>query len=286
MVSELISFLQKELTYIYESPELENIIFLLFEENLSWKRTDLVLRRADLIDAKTEAQFLSQLQRLKTSEPVQYVLGKTWFRGLQFIVNSHVLIPRPETEELVEWIKTDFIHDQEKKNLLDIGTGSACIPVSLKKEFPSWNISAIDFSRKALIVAKQNASMNSAEVQFIEKDFLNWSADSIANRETWDILVSNPPYIPVSDRTTIADRVKNFEPSSALFVPDHDPLLFYREIARYGNHFLREKGMIYLEINENFAEQVSMLFSHEGYPEISLRKDMRGKDRLIRIRKK
>jgi len=217
-------------------------------------------------------------QRLLKGEPVQYVLGEAWFYGLQLAVNSHVLIPRPETEELVDWIVKE---NSGKQVIMDIGTGSGCVAIALKHVLRDATVCGVDISREALAVATSNAEAVGVDVKWIECDVLT----DRSNLPPVDILVSNPPYVPESERSSLADNVVRFEPHRALFVPDADPLVFYRVMAAMALRLLPSGGKVYVEVHENMADVVSQLFDTEGMKDIVVRKDLSGKDRMIRARK-
>lgn len=211
-----------------------------------------------------------------THKPVQYVLNEAWFGGMKFFVDENVLIPRPETEELVEWIVAE---SGDKKTLLDIGTGSGCIPATLKKKLPQIAVTSIDISARALSVAEANAKTLGADVSLIQMDFLNrqqWSSLG-----SFDVIVSNPPYIALGEKDEMDKNVTDFEPHVALFVPDEDPLVFYRMIAEFGRIHLAAEGRIYMELNEALGFACTELFRGQGY-ETELRKDLQGKERMLK----
>ncbi|MBL7816471.1 MAG: peptide chain release factor N(5)-glutamine methyltransferase [Saprospiraceae bacterium] len=235
-------------------------------------------------DSETFLPFLLEdldkiKQRLLQSEPVQYVVGFAWFYGFKFKVNNNVLIPRPETEELVEWILT---HKKAQTSVLDIGTGSGCIPVTLKVKKPQWTIAAVDVSEGALITASRNAYRLNADVDFKRLDILNekeWT-----QLGTFDIIVSNPPYIPQFEKTLMAKNVLDFEPAVALFVEDENALIFYEQIADFALTHLNTEGALFFECNEFNAYEVATLLKTKGFTDIELRKDMSGKDRMIKAK--
>jgi release factor glutamine methyltransferase len=233
-------------------------------------------------------------QRLTKHEPIQYVLGYAWFAGLKLYVDPSVLIPRPETEELVNWILNDVrklneevFHpgplEADKTNelkIMDVGTGSGCIALALKKAMPVAEVWGCDVSEKALNIARRNASETNIRVDFQGVDFLELTQQRML--PTVDIIVSNPPYIPLKQQGELASNVVNHEPHQALFVPDDEPLQFYHGLARYGQARLYENGQIYAEIHENAGPDVVKLFTNAGFRDVQLRKDMQGKDRMIR----
>ena len=218
------------------------------------------------------------LTRLHSMEPIQYILGECEFYGLPFYVNPSVLIPRPETEELVDWIISD--HSGQSGNLLDIGTGSGCIAVASGKFLKSFSVSAIDISEAALAVAKKNAEKNNCHIQLIIADILK--PDNIDFNDAFDVIVSNPPYVCEREKQTMSQNVLGYEPHLALFVPENDPLLFYKAIAMFGKKRLKAGGKIYLEINETLGKECVTLLDSLGYQDILLRKDIFGRDRMIR----
>lgn len=225
--------------------------------------------------------------RLLQSEPVQYVVGFAWFYGLKFKVNNTVLIPRPETEELVEWIletvgsrQLAVGNGQYQVRILDIGTGSGCIPVTLKVKNPNLDVSAIDISEGALITASRNAYRHNVDVDFKKTDILNekdWE-----QLGQFDVIVSNPPYIPHAEKALMSDNVLAHEPHLALFVEDNDPLIFYKKIAEFAKKHLSTEGILFFECNEFNAHEVLTLLKNNGFKEAELRKDMSGSDRMIK----
>lgn len=216
-------------------------------------------------------------KRLLKAEPIQYILNEAWFYDIPFFVNKNVLIPRPETEELVNAIIRDH-RDLPPVRILDIGTGSGCIPVILKRKLPEATVTACDISPDALAVARKNAAKYQLDIQLMQLDFLeetNWT-----KLPPIDVLVSNPPYIPLADKATMHKNVLNYEPALALFVPDEDPLLFYRKIADAAGSILAPEGRIYLEVHENLAADTRQLFEAKGFL-ASIKTDMQGKQRFV-----
>lgn len=222
------------------------------------------------------------LNRLKTGEPVQYILGHTEFYGLPFKVNPSVLIPRPETEELVEWAISSVGSLQlAAGSILDIGTGSGCIAISLKKNLKDAQMSAIDISPEALKTAKENAELNKVDVNFVRDDILNPTHHSLLTTH-YSLIISNPPYVTLDDKKQMHTNVTDFEPHTALFVPKDDPLIFYRAIANFASTHLEKGGLLFFEINESYGEQTVELLSDKQFKNIELRKDMSGKLRMIK----
>ena len=238
-----------ELSSIYEMDELNSIFNLLSEDYLKIPRSKILL--ADEIDLNESNQtlFLNALERLKTHEPIQYVLGKTTFMNLEFKVNSSVLIPRPETEELVRLMLKE---DLDGKEILDIGTGSGCIAISLAKNLPNAKVTALDISEEALEVAKENARLNNVNIEFINADIFEYKSD-----KKYDVIVSNPPYVTESEKILMKQNVLNYEPEIALFVNDFEPLKYYESIINFSHNNLRDKGFLFFEINNKLEKSLS-----------------------------
>lgn len=268
-------FLQK-LDPLYGAIEAESLFSIALGELKGWKRIDLVLQPEAELSGEEIERWNGVLSQLEKHKPIQYIFGKAHFYGLDFEVNNNTLIPRPETEELVQWIIADN-EFKGKIKLLDIGTGSGCIAISLAKNLPDASVTALDVSTDALAVAKRNAQSNGAEVDFIHKDILE--ADSLP--DMYDVIVSNPPYVRHLEKAEIKDNVLQYEPHLALFVDDNDALVFYRKIALLAKDHLADSGKLYFEINQYLgAETVEMLESY-GYQEVELKKDTYGNDRMI-----
>ena len=274
--SDVVAFFSKELGDLYAPGELEAIIRICFEDILSIAKFSLAQMKKGSMSESELLKFNSVIRELKTGRPLQYVLGKADFYGMKFIVNENVLIPRPETEELVELIGREL--SGEKFDVLDIGTGSGCIAIALKKIFTGSNVWALDVSEKALEVAKQNARLNEVEINFILADLFTFKDQPST---VFDLIVSNPPYIQGSEKKTMNKNVTSFEPSLALFVSDDDALIFYRAIARFSLTHLKKEGRLYFEINELHGMQVKQLLEGSGFGRVEVRKDMSGKDRFV-----
>ncbi|MDI6050871.1 peptide chain release factor N(5)-glutamine methyltransferase [Flavobacterium sp. XS2P24] len=269
----------QELTPIYDAGEAESFFYLILEEKHQLKRIDLALH-PDLVFSEAEiVVWNSILEQLKQEIPVQYLLGKTSFYGLDFEVNENVLIPRPETEELVEWILESRKSKVESQNIriLDIGTGSGCIAISLAKNIPNAAVFAIDVSEKALATAKKNAERNAVEVTFINQNIL----ETEDLRQQFDIIVSNPPYVRNLEKEEIKKNVLDNEPHLALFVEDNDALIFYKKIAELAQKNLSENGQLYFEINQYLGKETVDLLEKMNFKNIELRKDIYGNDRMI-----
>lgn len=270
-----------QLKMLYDEREAANITDWVMEHITGKKKTDRLMDKQQILPAPQIVKLDNILQELATYKPIQYVLGEAWFAGMKFYVNEHTLIPRPETEELVDWIREESQKILDAGySILDIGTGSGCIPIALKKKLPLLSVTSIDVSKDALEVAQQNANTLQADISFLNIDFLdesNWNQLPVV-----DIIVSNPPYIKQSEQDSMAKNVLDFEPAIALFVPDEDALLFYRKIAVFGKKHLSKQGCIFLEINETLGKDVVQLYENAGYI-VELKKDLQGKDRMVKV---
>ena len=270
---------QEALKETYPSEEVQSFFHILAHHYLGYSRFQVHELGATTIPESTRTAISAATRRLRQHEPIQYIIGQTAFYGLPFTVTPATLIPRPETEELVAWILKDLeIASRKATTFLDIGTGSGCIPISVAKHAQDLKVSALDISEEALQVATQNAIYNKVAINFFETDVL--MAESLP--ETYDIIVSNPPYVRELEKMQMHANVLAHEPSIALFVSDHDPLLFYRKIAQLALHYLSEHGLLYLEINEYLSKEMCSLLKAEGFTEIELKKDIFGKDRMIK----
>ncbi len=269
--AEWLASLSAQLT-AYSQAEAENLVFWLFEEHLGLRRAELNLA---ISSATNTEPILADFQRLLTGEPIQYILGEAPFYGRSFRVTRDTLIPRNETEELVHKIIKE--NPKARLRVLDLGTGTGCIPITLALELNNPEVYGLDVSLQALEVARQNALQLGATVQFLEGDLLG----VIPNLDVFDVLVSNPPYVPVRDQGEMHANVLNFEPHLALFVPDEDPLLFYRAIGNWGQQLLKQGGKLYLEIYENLAEELVQLVQTLGYSEVQVHRDLNGKKRMV-----
>lgn len=271
------------LTAIYDEREASSIVKMLLEESFGLSFVDVCLGALDRFSDEEKESLEAKIVRLEKGEPVQYVIGYADFYGRQFAVEPGVLIPRPETEELVTWIKGESReirgNRNGKKYLLDVGCGSGCISVSLALELPEMEVSAWDLSDTALRVTKKNAKALGASVDIYMQDALN-APDS--DRDLWNVIVSNPPYICAKETEDMERNVLEHEPHEALFVPDSDPLLFYRAIAEYGTHALCRGGRLYFEINRAYGKETVDMLKMLGYSDVELRKDAFGNDRMVR----
>lgn len=275
-----IAYIRKELKDLYPEQEIEGLVRLIFSALKSYSPTDLLLKKNELLTPDERLHLNEIVRRLKKHEPIQYILGKTEFYGLPFQVTEDVLIPRPETEELVDWILKDLTIAMPV--ILDVGTGSGCIPVSLKKFMPAAKVMGCDISEKALKVARVNAGINQTEVAFFHLDILNPLLP--ATFPGLDILVSNPPYVTEKEKQLMQPNVLAHEPHSALFVPDEDPLRFYTALVRFGRRHLKKGGKLFWEINEAFGPACVHLLQENGFDNVQLKKDINGKNRMIAAR--
>ena len=260
----------------YPQGEADAITFLLFEQRYALTRNDLYMGKGSSFSDSEEIELENILSRLSNYEPLQYVLGETNFCSMSFNVAPGVLIPRPETEELVAWVCEE--NSQSNSSILDIGTGSGCIAISLAKKIEGAHVTAWDVSHQALEIAKSNATKLGAKIDVFEQNIV---ADNLP-KQVWDVIVSNPPYVKESERLEMDKNVLRHEPDLALFVPDSDPLLFYRKIADYGLLTLSKGGKLYFEINSALGEEMVELLVDKGYRDVLLRKDTFGLDRMIR----
>ncbi|HEY4062865.1 MAG TPA: peptide chain release factor N(5)-glutamine methyltransferase [Puia sp.] len=268
--------LLSRLSTLYEDREAAVITDWVMEQLTGWKKIDRLLHRSEPLPPAAIGQLKKYTEELLRHRPVQYVLQESWFCGMKFYVDERVLIPRPETEELVEWIAAEA----RPSSLLDVGTGSGCIAISLKKKLNALTVHACDLSEGALAVARQNATTLDADIRFQQIDFLR--EEQWQHLPTVDLLVSNPPYIPITEKAGMAPHVVGFEPHLALFVEDNDPLVFYQKLAGFANRKLAPGGSIFVEIHEELSGPVMELFRKNGFPQTIVKKDMQGKDRMIK----
>lgn len=276
-------YLQEKLLACYSAGEAAAIARWVFESRFHYTRLDYCLGKDRDFSKEEREDFENIVSRLLENEPVQYVLGEAEFCDQQFLVNHNVLIPRPETEELVHWIVSDASDFPDRPRILDLGTGSGCIAISLACLLPRASVSACDISEGALAVARENAARLEASVSFFRDDILD--PEHLAEEPCWDVWVSNPPYICDRERQEMTRNVLDHEPHTALFVPDHDPLLFYRAIAESGLRYLRLGGSLYFEINRAYGRATSEMLEEMGYKEIQIRQDQFGNDRMIKCRR-
>ena len=270
-----------QLQGVYDREEIHSFFYILCDFFLQYSRFEVSMALDTVVSAKNITAFEMALLRLKKQQPIQYIVGHTEFYGLTFKVNKHTLIPRPETEQLVDWIISNHKHQGSGLEILDIGTGSGCIAVALSKNFSKASISGLDISEKALEVAQENAIKNQVLVSFCQKDIL----ETTALEKKYDVVVSNPPYVRQLEKKAMSANVLDNEPGGALFVPNEDPLLFYRKIAQLALVSLQEKGWLYFEINEYLSNEMDALLNEIGFVNIEIKKDFRAVPRMIKCQK-
>ena len=288
VLKELQNIFHIELDAIYGKHEVDSFFYLCTEHYLSIPRIQLTLEPGLAITKSETDTFFKVIEHLKQQKPIQYLLGETEFFGLRFKVNDNVLIPRQETEELVDLIIRSVTLSTVKKslNILDIGTGSGCIAISLAKNLPNAKIYALDISKEALKVAKQNADLNNVEINFIEASILDETCHSALDAEsTFDVIVSNPPYVRNLEKQEIQPNVLDNEPHLALFVEDDNPLLFYKAITNFALKNLKPKGTLYFEINQYLGEETKALLMDTNFQKVELLKDLNGNDRMLKGKK-
>ena len=282
------TFFSAELASKYPKSEIDSFFAIIIEEQLGLQRIDTVLQPDFFIEEANVSTLKKIIKRLQKEEPIQYIFGKTEFFGLPFFVDENTLIPRPETEELVAWI-IDEVENNKKKNItiLDIGTGSGCIAISLQKKLPKSTISAIDISEKAIVIAKKNAKENKVNINFFKADILNTtSLDEIFKNQntSFDIIVSNPPYVRELEKAEIKNNVLQNEPHLALFVDDENPLLFYKKIAGLAKQNLTKNGLLFFEINQYLGQETIELLNEFGFYSTKLKKDIFKNNRMLKAR--
>ncbi len=275
-MSNLRDYIANELQEIYSPSEISTIARMILTTKLNISLAESISYKINNLSDQQLKIIIEIIGRLKLLEPIQYIFGETEFYNLRFLVNKHVLIPRPETEELVEWI----INEEGNKNisLLDIGTGSGCIAVSLAKNITNAKVFAWDISTPALEVANRNAKLNNVSISFSQADILQTKI----SEHTFDVIVSNPPYITEQEQSIMHSTVIEHEPSLALFVPNDNPLLFYKHISDFANNSLNNGGRIYFEINQYYAEETKQMLNEKGFKDIQLKTDLAGNKRMIR----
>jgi release factor glutamine methyltransferase len=275
-----IHYIEQELNGLYPKTEVRAFKNHIIEHVCGLDFTRQILMQDMEMDEARQKQIARIIERLKNFEPLQYILGETEFYGLRLKLTPGVLIPRPETEELVQWISETGLPSTPE--IIDIGTGSGCIALALKKLFPAANIRAADVSEAALEVARENALINNLDVDFMHADILKWED---FKWQTNNLVVSNPPYVRESEKKLMQPNVLQYEPETALFVSDDDPLLFYRVISDFAYKHLHPGGWLFFEINEQLGGEMAMLIEKKGFNAIETRKDLFGKIRMLRCRK-
>jgi release factor glutamine methyltransferase len=280
-VGSLLRIFQAELKNTYNDKEIKQLIVLLLHEWKGWNKAQVQLNRGELLSKVEIDKLCLALKELKRYKPIQYITGRTYFHDLELLVTPDVLIPRPETEELVDMIIKENANKQnEELSFLDIGTGSGCIAVTLKKNFPNSSVFALDNSINALKVARENADRNGCHIRFVQHDIFQKPERSVF--QLFNIIVSNPPYVRESEKKEMQKNVLHYEPGNALFVADNDPLSYYKAIADFAFTYLLNSGLLYLEINENFGPDIKALLLTKNFDKVEVIKDINGKDRFIR----
>ncbi len=273
-MQQAIQYIQSTLSNLYSELEIKAITRLLLSKLTDYNFTEIIINKNTIFSANQRLELEQYLNNLQNGMPIQYVLGETEFCGLNFMVNESVLIPRPETEELVNWVVQKVKNDIK---ILDIGTGSGCIAIALKHFLPNASVHACDISKDSLQLAQYNAQSLRQKINFFQLDILN----ATDFKEQYDVIVSNPPYIPIAERADIARHVKDFEPAQALFVPDDDPLVFYRNIALFAQERLNNGGILFFEVHRDFGEAVVSLLHASGFVNTVLKQDIAGNHRMV-----
>jgi release factor glutamine methyltransferase len=269
--------IKHQLGNLYDAIEMNSMVNIIIEEVTGWDALHQNIHKNDALEPSQIEQLDHYVEQLLNGKPLQYIIQKAWFLGKAYFVNEAVLIPRPETEELVEWIIEYAQIINKPLSILDIGTGSGCIPISLKLAIPNAHITAIDISKEALAIAEQNAASYHTEIEWIAQDILQTKQ----LKDRYDIMVSNPPYIPLREKVAMQKQVADHEPEIALFVPDQFPLIFYSKIAHIGKSALKPNGQLFFEIHYDQGEAIIALLNEMGY-HAELRQDIFGKDRMVR----
>ena len=282
-IKEAYHQLQQSIQPLYANREASNIADLIMEDITGWDRSRRIIHHDALLSEPQLERYTHCKRELLHGRPTQYVLGHAWFCDMRFQVDEHVLIPRPETEELVMEVKKMYAEILPEKDhlfkMVDIGTGSGCIAIALKKYFPNWDVWAVDKSNGALAIAKTNAVLLDTSIRFVASDILKEAKTD--HLPAFDLIISNPPYIPVEDKQDMDDRVLDHKPHEALFVTDEDPLQFYKAIIAFSDHHLLRGGMLFFETHELFAQEVAALLEENGFENIAVRKDFQEKERIV-----
>lgn len=275
-IKSIQNLFKEELNAVYPQREIEGITYILLEHLLNYSKIEIQLNKNEKIEQNNFDRISEALEDLKKSIPIQYIIGETEFYDLKFKVNEYTLIPRQETEELVHAIINDNVVHGPK--ILDIGTGSGCIPIVLAHNIADANVSSVDVSEGAIVIAKENALLNKTAISFYHRDFLRW--EDYSWDEDFDIIISNPPYVKESEKELMDENVLAYEPHTALFVDDNDALIFYRRIAEFAKVHLKKGGKLYFEINEALGQEMIELQESLGFSSVRLMKDLNGRDRM------
>ena len=287
LMKEAYHVLQSDLSSLYDNREAANIADWVMEEVTKWTKSQRIIHHNQPLTDEQVNLLLQFKNELQQGRPIQYVLGYSWFRGLQLKVNEQVLIPRPETEELVEAIKNYYTQNKHvgdnKLKAMDIGTGSGCIAIALQHEIPDWEVWAIDTSDSALSIATENAKQLNQEIQFKQADIL--TELKIDHLPFFDVIVSNPPYIPIENKEEMTKQVLDHEPHLALFISNKDPLQFYKAIVKFSEFHLRRGGTLWFETHMDYANDVAIFLRENDYENVFVLKDFQGKDRIVTAKK-
>lgn len=276
-IKKVISLIKSDLNNYYPPQEINSFIYLILHYYFKYSKVQIQLKQEEEINDTIVLRIIANIKELKTFKPIQYILGQTEFYNLPFIVVPGVLIPRPETEELVDWILAE--NKNQYQNIVDIGTGSGCIAISLAKNLPKSFIYALDNSADALSITRRNSKLNHTEIHISYFDILK---NNNPLDDNFDIIVSNPPYVTEKEKQLMHPNVLNYEPEEALFVSNNDPLLYYREIIDFALKHLNKDGKLYFEINENYGKETALLLEEKNFQNIQLKKDINDKYRMIR----
>ncbi|HBF88013.1 MAG TPA: peptide chain release factor N(5)-glutamine methyltransferase [Bacteroidales bacterium] len=279
-IIETIKKLKSELSGIYPKTEIESFVYIIFEHLLKYSKIDIHTKQNEVLSNEIDEKIQDFVFDLKKHRPIQYIIGNAEFYGLNFLVNQSVLIPRPETEELVELVIRENKH--QNVNILDIGTGSGCIAISLVKNINKSIVFAYDISTEAIETAKKNASLNNVCVEFKQVDILNFEQHIFPE---FDIIVTNPPYVGMSEKQMMQKNVLNYEPHLALFISDEKPLIFYHRIADFAQQYLKANGKIYFEINEKYGNETKDMLENKLFRNVEIVIDINGKNRFVKAQK-
>lgn len=289
-IKDQFNFIRTEIINYYPAEEVTSMIFLILQELLGYSRAEILAKTEEAVPPEKVSQIRDIIKQLKAYKPIQYIFGRTEFYGMPFYVNEDVLIPRPETEELTDWIIRE--HGTEAIDILDVGTGSGCIAVALARHIPGSRVYAVDISSGALKTAMENARLNHASIQVLQMDMAH-PPENILNHvlppgdgsnaaARFDLIVSNPPYIPEGNMENLPDNIVNYEPHLALFVKNDDPLLFYKYLIQFSDAFLAQQGRIYVELHESHASDLKSLFEKHRYQQVELKEDINQKPRMLK----
>lgn len=279
--AELKTYIHQQLSTLYESTEIQSFYFMLLEHYGHYSKATVLVQPENNLPEEVEQNITKSISALQSALPIQYLLGETEFCTYRFFVDENVLIPRPETEELVDWVYNEYKTHHNSLKILDIGTGSGAIAITLKKLLSRAEVTAIDVSAGALAIAQRNAKANEAEVNFLQQDILTTSSLT----QKYDVIISNPPYVRFTEKAEMHPNVLRYEPHLALFVPDENPLIFYRKITELAATSLVHNGNLFFEINQYLAKETETLVRQEGFTQVILKQDLSGNDRMLCCKK-